>query len=586
MTSDESICPGGLFSSGLTGFLDILYVACFNYFRWCGIVCRKALRIFARLGRHFYRRYLSRQMHRVDLAWLKVRKFFSRIRQSVLFQIYLFFRFFIDAWRVVREGFCRYPDRNILIRTGAMLCAFFRGVRNNAHLFVTLFNYALPIAAAVAFCNLVGYVSSLNFVVNVEYNGQHIGFIQNETVYEQAVAALQQRILYQQGDETLNQTPRFEVTIADWKEVSDAAALTNAMMQFSNDDIVAAMGIWVDGEFFGAVRDGSGIEDMLLSRLDAFRQNEQETPSFTKSITLERGFYLSSNIRPESAVLEELTRFEEEDVYDTVQSGDAPLLIAERNDMTLDELVALNPDILEVCRVGDTVKVHSSRPFLPVQVTREVTYTVEIPYSTSTYSSSSLWEGTQQVTTAGVNGEKQVTADISYVDGVEVSRVILEETVTREPVTCQVAVGTKVMPKTADISGAPVSKYGMIWPTQQWNRYISSYFGNSSGRTGHYGLDIAFRGNGYGTPVLAVLPGVVTYAGWNGSYGNLVIIDHQNGLVTYYAHNSKLNVQVGQTVVQGQIIAAVGSTGRSTGNHIHFEVHENGVRRNPLNYLP
>jgi murein DD-endopeptidase MepM/ murein hydrolase activator NlpD len=89
-----------------------------------------------------------------------------------------------------------------------------------------------------------------------------------------------------------------------------------------------------------------------------------------------------------------------------------------------------------------------------------------------------------------------------------------------------------------------------------------------------------------GTPVAAAAGGTVTYARYNsGGYGNLVIIDHGNGIQTYYAHNSKLYVSEGQTVSQGELISAMGSTGMSTGSHLHWEVRINGVAQNPQNYL-
>lgn len=89
-----------------------------------------------------------------------------------------------------------------------------------------------------------------------------------------------------------------------------------------------------------------------------------------------------------------------------------------------------------------------------------------------------------------------------------------------------------------------------------------------------------------GTPVCAADGGVVTFAGWNnGGYGNLVKISHENGFETYYAHNSSVAVSVGDRVYQGQVIAYVGSTGDSTGNHCHFEVREGGVAKNPAEYI-
>lgn len=110
---------------------------------------------------------------------------------------------------------------------------------------------------------------------------------------------------------------------------------------------------------------------------------------------------------------------------------------------------------------------------------------------------------------------------------------------------------------------------------------ITSRFGRRSRGT-HTGLDIA---NSTGTPIKSVASGTVIYAGYKGSYGRMVVIAHTDSVQTYYAHCSKLYVSVGQTVNQGDIIAAVGSTGNSTGPHLHLEIRVNGVAKNPQNYL-
>lgn len=111
---------------------------------------------------------------------------------------------------------------------------------------------------------------------------------------------------------------------------------------------------------------------------------------------------------------------------------------------------------------------------------------------------------------------------------------------------------------------------------------ITSKFGIRK-RDNHKGLDIA---NSMGTPIRAAASGTVTYAQYNnGGYGNLVIISHGNGVQTYYGHCSKLYVTKGQTISQGEVISAMGSTGISTGSHLHWEVRINGVAQNPQNYL-
>ena len=123
-----------------------------------------------------------------------------------------------------------------------------------------------------------------------------------------------------------------------------------------------------------------------------------------------------------------------------------------------------------------------------------------------------------------------------------------------------------------------VSGAGFIWPV---NAPITSPFGWRWGRM-HEGIDL---GAAYGTPIAAAASGVVIYAGWEGGYGNLTVIDHGGGLATAYGHQSRIAVSVGQSVSQGETIGYVGSTGHSTGPHLHFEVRVNGQAVDPLGYL-
>lgn len=129
------------------------------------------------------------------------------------------------------------------------------------------------------------------------------------------------------------------------------------------------------------------------------------------------------------------------------------------------------------------------------------------------------------------------------------------------------------------------STYPSIWPV---NGTITSNFGVRGNPIGggvgyHEGLDIAVD---YGTPVRATASGTVTISGWVGGYGNLVEISHGNGFVTRYGHNSLLLVVEGQEVKTGDIISLAGSTGNSTGPHVHYEVRVNGTPTDPLLFLP
>jgi murein DD-endopeptidase MepM/ murein hydrolase activator NlpD len=128
-------------------------------------------------------------------------------------------------------------------------------------------------------------------------------------------------------------------------------------------------------------------------------------------------------------------------------------------------------------------------------------------------------------------------------------------------------------------TGQGVSTAGFIWPVQG---IVTSNFGARWGRM-HTGIDIAAPG---GTPIVASKGGEVIYAGWLGGYGNLVVVDHGDSVVTLYAHQSRIGVVEGQPVDQGQVVGFVGTTGNSTGNHLHFEVRVDTHPEDPRKYLP
>jgi murein DD-endopeptidase MepM/ murein hydrolase activator NlpD len=159
---------------------------------------------------------------------------------------------------------------------------------------------------------------------------------------------------------------------------------------------------------------------------------------------------------------------------------------------------------------------------------------------------------------------------------------IIAEPAPSEPVIAPPATASGAEP-TATPSAATRAVGSFIWPA---TGALTTYFGDNPryyGPGGHNGLDIA---NGLGTPLLAADGGVVIFSGWRGGLGYAVGVDHENGFVTWYGHASSLAVGTGQRVARGQAIAYMGSTGNSTGSHIHFIVVRNGVYVDPLAYLP
>ena len=214
---------------------------------------------------------------------------------------------------------------------------------------------------------------------------------------------------------------------------------------------------------------------------------------------------------------------------------------------------------------------------LEVRITKVESWEEEIAYTTETTKSKELNSGTKRVTQKGENGIRTVTAQRVYdTNGNQLSQQILSTVVTKEPVTEKVTVGTK---KVSSGASYITGRGQFIWPVPGY-RNCSRWYGGS-----HKGVDICAAA---GTPIYASAGGTVTKAGYNragagNGYGNSIIISHGNGYTTLYAHCLSLVVHAGQSVKQGQLIGYVGSTGRSSGNHCHFEIRRNGSYIAPQN---
>ena len=201
------------------------------------------------------------------------------------------------------------------------------------------------------------------------------------------------------------------------------------------------------------------------------------------------------------------------------------------------------------------------------EVKREETYTVAVPITDT----ETVWSNIQTTSAVTVTEEQRSNADSIY-----------------NLIRYGSSTGTDGWIPGAEVPF--IGADGFCSPVGSgWESRVTSEFGYRSDpftgqASGHTGIDIAVP---TGTPVRAALPGVVTTAAYNaGGYGYYVMIDHGSGMVTLYAHNSKLLVKAGDTVEAGDMVSLSGSTGRSTGPHLHFEVRVNGQRVNPRPYLP
>ncbi len=257
-----------------------------------------------------------------------------------------------------------------------------------------------------------------------------------------------------------------------------------------------------------------------------------------------------------------------------VAEGEVLGEIADQYDLSTKKLLELNPSVTEesVLQINQEINVTDTEPFAEVILIEEKRTEEAIPYDTEVIESDELYKGEEEVQQKGKKGKRDVLYSIKKQNGTIIDQEVLDETILKDPVKEVIIKGTKVIPSRGTGS--------LSWPAV--GGYISSHVGERWGST-HKGIDIARPSN---RNILAADNGVVESAGYDsGGYGNKIVINHNNGMKTIYAHLQSIDVKVGQTVEKGSKIGVMGSTGNSTGIHLHFEVYKNGALENPTNYF-
>ncbi len=482
-------------------------------------------------------------------------------------QLFLFFRGSLERRAAaIREGFSN--RRKALTWMGGKRRHFFEKMHLHPVAFLC---GAMAIAAAATVLSLY------TLGAQVTYDGQDLGIVSSRRAAEKVVAELEDVTRATTGDggytvdtalltaETgvfprreLISDDEFEETLSDTLGVVDYAYV-----------------LYVDGEKVVATTRSGALEDLLEQLKLGYETADTVNAYFAEEVDIRQEYVESSYVMNLGYIAEILNETKEGEVTYTVTSGDSYYSIAEKYDLSVEALMKLNPGYdPKILRVGDVLTISNAVPYLTVVNVERQRYVQDVPYQVEYTDDSSMYQGEYKVTSAGVYGKADMTANVTYINGEETEREVVASVTLSQPVTEQQLRGTKERP-----TWYPTGSFS--WPC---TGILTSRFGYRSllGSTYHSGIDI---GNSYGTSIYASDGGTVTYSGWMSGYGYLIIIDHGNGYQTYYGHNSRLVASLGQKVHKGQLIARMGSTGRSTGNHCHFGVKFNGTFVNPLNYL-
>ena len=432
---------------------------------------------------------------------------------------------------------------------------------------VTIVNWALPVVSCVFLFNIVSYANNQNYALKLIVNGDFLGYIDSETVFTDAEKMVQKRINYTgSSTEIITFEPSYEVDLIGTGSTLNQYQLTDKMLEMLDADIQHGYGLYVGDAYYGTLPEHGRVDAALDGLLAKYRTGEEkETVEFDRDISYIYGLYLTDSFVTEDEIIRQLTSKRQEAAYYTVVDDDSPSLVCEKLDMTYEELERLNPGFGEDTELhtGDRIQTTQEVPYLTIIVTREEHYNEPIPYPTEYVDDDLLYAGNRRPQTEGEDGERYVVANVSYINGTEISRRVLSRTTVRQPVTEIIAIGVK--PRPADAADATDFEYGkMLWPVGGYDGGgISEMVGWRGGYGGHDGVDIT---TAIGTPIYAAENGTVVETVWGSDgRGHYIIIQHENGFRTYYYHCSDLYTYVGQQVIAGDLIALVGMTGQTTG---------------------
>lgn len=361
-----------------------------------------------------------------------------------------------------------------------------------------------------------------DYSLNVTYHNKYVATISNEAVLTEATAQVNNALsAVKTNDKTVTPTMQISSPYAN-SSTSGAKDVYAKLVDLNAGIVNDAAGLYIDGVYFGAALSFDEINSKLTAYLDSAKEGYDGTTTTT----------FNNNVQIKK------------DVY----SSDTL--------MTADELF------------------EAAKPYLSVRLETDFTIEYDRAYTTIYEYDDSQPDNYREVIQEGENGMQEVYYRLVYVDGIQTDAIVKDSTTTLAPIDEIVVVGTLE-------SGTGTGSF--IWPVPAANN-ISSLFEYRWGSF-HAGIDIADVGI-YAADIVATDTGIVTFSGWDDAgYGYMVIIDHGNGYSSMYAHCDELFVSEGELVYQGDTIASVGSSGYSTGDHLHFEIWENGTAVNPCEYM-
>ena len=418
----------------------------------------------------------------------------------------------------------------------------------------------------------------------ISSDGEIIGYVADEKGFIDAKNEAWE-ILKNSGEDDALPTVTYSLAVVDKNRLTDSEKLCDILLERSSAELIKACGVYVDGSLFAVISGEEEGRAVMSSLLSEYESDEKFIVSFAEEIEFRQGFYDEDSIVSGAAFKKLLAQGEKRVSVYKAGKNDTLDGIAVAYSMTKEELLTLNGFAVdEVIEEGRAVKVYEPGATLTIKEVKAEVTAETTDFDTVEIKTNALYSGTSRVMLEGKKGYDQVTKLVTYINGERVSATETSRLTVTQPVAKRIQVGTKPLDEAYSNSMGGI----FLWPII--GAYgINSDYGWRWGKL-HAGIDLGMGnapGTSLGKSVIAVAQGTVLVASVHSSYGYYVIIDHGGGLQTLYAHclANSLMVVPGQIVAAGEPIARVGSTGYSTGPHLHFEVRVNGNRVNPRPYL-
>lgn len=456
----------------------------------------------------------------------------------------------------------------------------------------------LPILALFVLFSFGGTFKSLTFALAVTVDGQDVGTVADENAYKAAEKEAQKRFQSVGSDIDIT-IPAYRVTLTTVNRLDDTQTVCNRIIAAVSENTVNACGIYVGGEFLCAVNSEDTFTRVKNRVLTEYADANALTGDdckveFAAEVTTVVGLYPDNEkIWTSAELYDYMSGDKVKAVEHVVQEGETIADVLKKYNLSQAQLEKLNPKLdIENIPTGSTLLIKKGEKNLSVKATKTYIKVETTPFDTVSQYDNNLYIGDTMTIVSGVPGRDVVSYTDTYIDGVLVDSA--EELVrynANDPVNALIKIGTKGIP--VDNNSVPVSPRltrdqggTFIWPAPDNCFWLSQGYNPSNS---HYGIDICSSdsGSSRGRRIVAVADGVVVMATYHYSWGYYIRVDHGSGVVTGYAHalEGSFRVNVGDYVKAGQQLSAIGTTGNSTGYHLHFEVWLDGVRVNPLPYV-